>query len=237
MAPPREFDCKYGHPSIPICVATLPQVIRWNYDADEVAADGIVHAVGISLGVLAAAALIVSVTLNPAQISLSVASVYTTGLMAMLILSAAYNLSPVCPRKWLLRRLDQSAIYLLIAATYTPLISRIGDTSFGNKFLLGVWGSALIGIALRLIYPSRFDKLSIAIYVGMGWSGMLAFDRAIASFSKPVLMLIAAGGALYTLGIIFHLNQRLRFQNAIWHGFVVSATACHYAAVFNLAMS
>ena len=96
---------------------------------------------------------------------------YVAGLLAMLGLSAAYNLWPVSPRKWLLRRFDHSAIYILIAATYTPMIMQIKDQMFGLALLAGVWSVAIIGIVLKLFWPGKFDKLSVGLYLAMGWSG------------------------------------------------------------------
>ena len=152
----------------------------------------------------------------------------------MLGLSATYNLWPVSPRKWLLRRFDHSAIYLLIAATYTPFISQLGDQAFATNFLIGVWGVAIAGALLKLNFPGRFDKLSIVLYLAMGWSGILAYEKVANVLPSSILLLIAMGGGLYTLGVLFHSWERLRFQNAIWHGFVVLGAACHYTAVAGL---
>ena len=134
----------------------------------------------------------------------------------------------------MLRRFDHSAIYLLIAATYTPFISQLNDSGFATKFLIGVWGVALAGTVLKLNWPGRFDRFSVALYVAMGWSGTLAYDKAASSLPSSILTLIAVGGGLYTLGIVFHAWERLRFQNAIWHGFVVLGAACHFSAVVDL---
>jgi hemolysin III len=211
--------------------------VHWNYDRAEVLADAIVHALGIGLGLVATTTLVLLVGGNTSGIKFAAVSVYAAGLLAMLLLSATYNLWPVSPRKWLLRRLDHSAIYLLIAATYTPFISQATDSKFATQFLVGVWAVACAGIALKLRFPGRFDKLAVAIYLGMGWSGFIAYDALATSLSPPVLALIAVGGALYTFGVIFHSWERLRFQNAIWHGFVVLGAACHYAAVLDLAIA
>jgi hemolysin III len=139
--------------------------------------------------------------------------------------------------KWLLRRFDQSAIYLLIAASYTPFISQLDDSSLAKSFLIAIWSSAIVGIAMRLFFPGRFDTLSIVLYIATGWSGIIAYDKAIASIPMSILALIAAGGVLYTVGILFHLWERLRFQNAIWHGFVLLGAACHYTAVLDLVIA
>ena len=216
-----------------LCSPPEDDPIHWNYDRTELIADGIVHAFGVAFGLVGAIALFL-VSPTSTTVDASVIVIYAVGLLTMLILSATYNLWPVSPRKWLLRRFDHSAIYLLIAATYTPFISQLNDASFATRFLIGVWGVAFAGTVLKLNFPGRFDKVSIALYLVLGWSGALAYDKAAASLPALILALIAAGGGLYTMGVLFHSWQRLRFQNAIWHGFVMLGAACHFTAVANL---
>jgi hemolysin III len=140
---------------------------------------------------------------------------------------------PVSGAKWLLRRFDHSAIYVLIAGTYTPLLAqmKVGLASAGLN--IGIWSVAAIGIVLKLLLPGRFERLSIVLYVLLGWSGVIAYDAAVAALPSSSLWLIAAGGAFYLIGLVFHLWQTLRFQNAIWHAFVLLAAVCHYIAVVN----
>jgi hemolysin III len=95
-----------------------------------------------------------------------------------------------------------------------------------------VWAVAAIGIVVKLTLPGRFDRLSIALYLLLSWSGVMMFD-VIAALPASTLWLLGAGGVLYTCGVVFHLWERLRFQNAIWHAFVLSAAACHYTAVLD----
>ena len=125
--------------------------VRWNYDKVEMIANGIVHAVGISFGLVAATVLVVLTSIYASPVDIVVVSVYVAGLLSMLILSATYNLWPVSPTKWVLRRFDHSAIYVLIAATYTPFIAALKDTLFSAALLLGVWGVAIFGIVLAAV--------------------------------------------------------------------------------------
>jgi hemolysin III len=207
--------------------------IHWNYDRTEVAADALVHAIGVGLGMIGAITLLRISAASKTAVPLAIA-IYAVGLMTMLVSSAMYNLWPVSPRKWLLRRLDQSAIYLFIAATYTPFISQFNDSEFAIKLLIGLWSIAIVGAVLNLNWPGRFDKLSIALYLAMGWSGTLVYGTVGSSLPSSILLLIATGGILYTLGILFHLWERLRFQNAIWHAFVALGAGCHFLAVAGL---
>jgi len=211
-------------------------VVRWNYDRAELIADGVVHVLGIAAGSIAAIALIVVAAVYARRAEVISVSVYVAGLLAMLGLSATYNLWPVSPLKWVLRRFDHSAIYILIAATYTPFLAQMNDRFMATVLLTGVWSVAAIGIALKIFMPGRFDRLSIGLYLALGWSGVIAYDKLVASLPGSTLWFIAAGGLIYSLGVIFHAWERLRFQNAIWHSFVLLAAALHYTAVLDLVL-
>jgi hemolysin III len=211
--------------------------IGWHYDRAELIADGIVHGIGVFGGVVATTVLIVLAAVFASTYEIVSVSVYAAGLLAMLGLSAAYNLWPVSRGKWLLRRLDHSAIYLLIAATYTPVFAQLKDRVFAMSLLTGVWSVAAVGIVLKLFFPGRFDRVSVGLYLAMGWSGLIAYDAGISSLPHLALWFIVAGGLLYSLGVIFHAWRRLRFQNVIWHCFVLLGAACHYTAVLDLVLT
>jgi hemolysin III len=207
-----------------------PAGFRWDYDRIEIIADAAVHALGVGLGCLGAVFLFLALRHSTSGEVTSVA-IYAAGLLATLGLSAAYNLWPVSPTKWLLRRFDHSAIYLLIAGTYTPFLAQLKTGLTAAGLMIGVWLTALVGAGLKLLLPGRFDRLSIAFYLLLGWSGAIAYRPIVAALPSSSLWLLAAGGVLYSAGVGFHLWEKLRFQNAIWHGFVLIAACCHYAAV------
>ena len=211
--------------------------VRWNYDRAELIADGVVHGIGVSGGLVAATVLIVLTAVYGSPFEVAVISVYVAGLLAMLVLSATYNLWPISRAKWVLRRFDHSAIYVLIAATYTPFITQMKDSIFAIVLLTGVWCVAIGGIVIKLVFPGRFDRLAVGLYLAMGWSGFMVYDTVVASLPTLTLWFIAAGGFLYSFGIIFHAWHRLRFQNAIWHSFVLLGAACHYTAVLDLVLT
>ncbi|MBU6462574.1 MAG: hemolysin III family protein [Bradyrhizobium sp.] len=211
--------------------------IEWNYDRAEVIADILIHAVGVTSGLIAATALVAMATVYVHGAGAVSVGVYSICLETMLVLSATYNLWPISPAKWLLRRFDHSAIYALIAATYTPLITELGAGTFEMVLLVGLWSIAAVGVSLKLALPGRFDRLSIAIYLVMGWSGLLLYHTLLAGAPVLTVRLVLTGGLLYTAGVPFHIWQRLRFQNAIWHCFVLLAAACHCAAIFVLQTS
>ena len=211
--------------------------IRWNYDKVELIADGVVHAVGILSGLVAATVLVVLTAVYAGALAIVAVSIYVAGLLSMLVLSATYNLWPVSRTKWVLRRFDHSAIYVLIAATYTPFILQLKDGVFAWGLLVAVWCVAAFGIVLKLGWPGRFDRLAVALYLALGWSGLMLYDSVVSGLPKLALWFVLAGGALYSLGVIFHAWRRLRFQNAIWHCFVLLGAACHYTAVMDLVLA
>jgi hemolysin III len=218
-------------------VHAAADAIGWHYDRAEIIADGIVHVVGVSLGLIAATVLVVLTAVYATALDIVVVSVYVAGLLAMLVLSATYNLWPISRTKWVLRRFDHSAIYVLIAATYTPFIMELKQNVVAIALLVGVWCIAIFGIVLKLAWPGRFDRLSVGLYLAMGWSGMMLYDKVVTALPSMALWLVVAGGALYSLGVIFHAWRRLRFQNAIWHCFVLLGAACHYTAVLDLVLT
>lgn len=203
------------------------------YSRGEVWADASAHVVGLLFGVVATVALIVTASHTNHFLLIFGASLYALGLLAMFSCSAAYNLCPPSSTKEFLRRLDHAAIFLMIAGTYTPLLlNRIGgEWSIG---LLGfVWTVALVGAFMKIIFPRRWEMLSIALYLGLGWSIVIAINPMMQTLATNNLILIGAGALIYSIGVIFHMWERLPYQNAIWHYFVLAAAACHYMAILN----
>src|SRR6266480_3423045 len=207
-----------------------PGQISWDYDRAEIIADGAVHAIGVGLGLIGAVTIFV-VAVKMERIEVTPILIYVIGLVTMLALSAAYNMWPISPAKWVLRRFDHSAIYLLIAGTYTPFLAQMKSVLASTGLGVGVWLSAVIGIALKLALPGRFDRLAVVLFLLLGWSGVIAYDSLVSALPSASLWLLAIGGILYSVGALFHVWRGLRFQNAIWHGFVLIAASCHYSAV------
>ncbi|KFG70386.1 DNA-binding protein [Microvirga sp. BSC39] len=207
--------------------------LKWNYDRGEIIADGIVHAVGVIVGTISIIALIVLAAPTVGAWEFTSILIYGMGLLTVLTVSGLYNLWPISPVKWMLRRFDHSAIYLLIAGTYTPFITQMKAGAESLVLLVGVWLTSAVGIALKLRFPGRFDRLSILLYLFLSWSGVMAYESVFGALPDSTLWLLAIGGILYTAGVVFHLWESLRFQNAIWHTFVLVAAACHYGAVLD----
>jgi hemolysin III len=208
-------------------------MLKWDYDKKEIIADGIVHAVGVMFGIVSITALLIMAAPAVGTWEFTSILVYSVGLLTVLTVSALYNLWPVSPVKWMLRRFDHSAIYLLIAGTYTPFITQMKASVESLVLLTCVWLASVAGIVLKLRFPGRFERLSILLYLLLGWSGVMTYQSVFGALPYSTLWLLATGGILYTVGVVFHLWESLRFQNAIWHAFVLVAAACHYGAVFD----
>lgn len=201
----------------------------WRYDRAEIVADGTVHIIGVIFAMSGAIAMILTAFWIADAAEAVAATIYAATLITTLLMSAIFNMWPVGPRKWRLRKYDHAAIYLLIAGTYTPFALHMGAR--GAWLLLWMWIAAGLGIVLKVAFPGRYDRVAMLLYLGLGWSGVAVFDTVLTSFSPTVIWLIVAGGVVYTAGVTFHLWHGLRFQNAIWHGFVLAGAICHYCAV------
>ena len=199
--------------------------------AREVLADGVVHALGLALGIAGAIALVGLAIFDGNPVLLAPLAIYAAGLVGMLGCSAAYNLLRTSRRRDWLRRFDHAAIFAMIAGTYTPftILGLQGGWSAG--LTVAIWSVAAIGIALKLWRPRRIEAISVALYLGLGWIGLVALQPFVAALGTSTLSLLAAGGILYSVGVIFLLWRRLPYHNAIWHGFVLVAAACQWVAV------
>jgi hemolysin III len=208
-----------------------PAGVTWDYDRVELIADATLHVLGLILGLGGAIAIIIMTARSDRAANELSVVIYVSALLTVLGVSAAYNMWPVSRVKWALRRFDHSAIYLLIAGTYTPFIAQMKVGFVSVALMVGIWLTAITGMTLKLVLPGRFERLGIALCLLLGWSGIVAYQPIVAVLPSVCIWLLVAGGALYSAGVIFHCWESLRFQNAIWHSFVLVAAACHYSAV------
>lgn len=191
--------------------------------------DGIIHAAGLAAVLIAVPVLITAAAVLRGDFTAVFGiTVYGLALIAMILCSALNNMVAAPGWQGLLRRLDHSAIYVKIAGTYTPFTLLSGQ---GLWLLAGLWGAALAGVGIKLVSPDRFRLPTLALYLAMGWAGLVAGGAVFATLSTPVLVLIVTGGILYTAGVVFYLFERLPFHYTIWHVFVLTASFVFYAAV------
>ena len=199
----------------------------------EFAADRALHVVGLLVGAAAAAALIAWAAVISDALTFLAVLVYATGLVAMLGCSAAYNLYRSAAHRGLLRRLDHAAIFVMIAGTYTPFTVCILGGASAVAYTAAIWAAAFAGAAAKLLYPQRFERFSILLYLAFGWNVLLVGQPLLASLDGLTMILIVAGGILYSIGAGIHAWRGLRFHNAIWHALVLLAAGCHYAAILH----
>ncbi len=212
---------------------TAARTLYKAYSNSELRADIAAHVTGAACGLVGA--LILMATASPSGSFLLIfgAALYAIGLLAMLGFSAAYNLWPPSPVKEILRRFDHAAIFVMIAGTFTPFVmNRVGG-AWGYGLLAFVWSVAIAGVAMKLVFPRRWERVTIALYIGLGLSILVIADRLAVAISPLSAWLLAAGSATYILGVVFHVWERLPYQNAIWHWMVLTAAALHYVAVLN----
>ncbi|MEI6561569.1 MAG: hemolysin III family protein [Verrucomicrobiota bacterium] len=151
---------------------------------------------------------------------------------ALLYLSSTiYHVLPTGKPKEVCEVIDHAAIFLLIAGTYTPFTLGVLRGTLGWTLLGLVWTIALAGVILKSIHGVRYPRLSVALYLGMGWLIVFAARSLYLHLPLPGLLWLAGGGIAYTVGVAFYVNKRLAFGHFVWHLFVLTGTACHYFAI------
>jgi len=208
-----------------------PRLKQRPYGHEELIADAAVHAAAIIAGAIGFSVLFQKIAMHGRPIDGAAMAIYAAGFFALFGFSCAYNMAPPSPAKWLLRRFDHASIFVMIAGTYTALLSQAGLSPWTIAVALVVWVGALIGVTLKIGMPGRYEKIAVVAYLALGWSAVIAFKPLVSALPAPTLALIVVGGLLYSVGVAFYLWHSLKFQNAIWHGCVALAAACHFAGV------
>jgi len=201
-----------------------------HYSRAEEIASSLSHALGIVLGIAGLAVLAAFATLHGGTSRIVSVSIYGATLILLFTASTLYHAVPNPRAKPILRVLDHSAIFLLIAGTYTPfaLISLRGP--WGWSLFAIVWTLAIIGIALELRHV-RNRLVAALLYLGMGWVGIVAIKPMLANIEPGGLWLLFAGGLCYTLGVPFYLWKRLPYNHALWHLFVLAGSVLQFFSV------
>ena len=158
-------------------------------------------------------------------------AVFGACLVLLYLMSTLYHASRDPRAKPFLRILDHSAIFLLIAGTYTPFCLVTLRGPWGWSILGANWGLAVLGVTLKALFGPRHPRLSLAIYLAMGWFMVVAIVPLLHALPRPGLLWLFGGGLCYTGGVVFYVWRSLRYNHAIWHLFVLAGSACHVAAV------
>ena len=195
----------------------------------------ITHGIGALLSLVGMVVLIVAASVAAHVDPWKIVSLSLYGTTLVLLYTASTLYHGIQQPRWKLRfqLLDHCAIYLLIAGTYTPFLLVNMRSPTGWVLFTAVWSLALIGIACKLRWPQRLAVLRVAIYLLMGWMIVLAAGEMAASLSTTGITLLAVGGVVYTLGVIFYAVRAIPYNHAIWHLFVIVGSLCHYFAVYS----
>jgi hemolysin III len=197
----------------------------------EELANAVTHGLGMVASVTAAAVLIVLAALNGDVWLITGVSVFATSLIALYTASTLYHAVRSEALKARLKVIDHSAIYLLIAGTYTPFMIGALRGGWGWSLFGVVWGLAVVGIALKLVFTGRYRVLSTGMYVAMGWLVLIGMGPLVRALDPVTLVWLVAGGVAYTAGTPFYHSGRIRYAHAIWHLFVLAGSVCHAVAV------
>jgi len=163
------------------------------------------------------------------------ASVFATTMVLLYLASTLFHALPRCRAKRVFQILDHSAIYLLIAGTYTPFTLGVLRGSWGWTLFGIVWGLAVVGTVLKALGGVRYTTLSTWMYLAMGWVVLIAAETVWTLVPGWGLFWLVAGGVAYTAGAVFFMAERIRYFHFVWHLFVVAGTACHFIAVLRYA--
>lgn len=197
----------------------------------EHAADGIVHAIGL-LAALVGGGLLVAVALANRGVPMATASaLYALCLMAMLAASAVYNFSKPTATRRILRRIDEAAIFLMIAGSYTPFTIKLLPPDFALWVTAAIWIAAIAGAAGKVFWTGLSDKAWCFIYLAFGWLAVLVLGPVTPTLPPIAFWLLAAAGLTYSGGVLLYLNHAIPFRRALWHACVILGAAGHYAAV------
>jgi hemolysin III len=218
-------------------ITSVPSPSWWHrnnrpFDREELLADALVHLIGIGVALALGSALLVYAATQTAPDQVPALATYIGSLICLFCVSMAFNLWPVTPVKQHLARLDQAVIFLFMAGSYTPFLTAIDASPLAGPMTIAIWALSGLGILLKLIAPHRFGRIAILLHLAIGWSGLLILQALSSVLSPTALWLLIGGGIVYSVGIIFHLWEKLRFQNALWHVAVVTGATLHLGAVF-----
>lgn len=203
------------------------------HSGSERLVDAVIHSLGLAGALLGGILLIAVYAPHGGAPAVAATAIYIAGLFAMFLCSAIYNRWRGSAASSLLQGFDHSAIFLMIAGSYTPFCVLLLPRAWSVTMTVLVWTIALTGIAMRLCLPRLFARLGVGFYLVLGWIGIAAAVPLSGAVGAPTMILLLSGGLVYTAGVVFHLWESLPFQNAIWHGFVLAGATLHYLAVLN----
>jgi hemolysin III len=202
------------------------------YTFGEELANSLTHGLGVVLSVIGVGALLDAPALAGSTSAIAACAVYGATLIALYTTSTLYHCATRTETKRVLRTLDHFAIFLLIAGTYTPFVLIALRGTWGWTLFGIIWTLAAVGVAVELSGLRRFRGLMVALYIAMGWVGLIAIKPLVAALPATGLWLLFGGGVSYTFGVLFYRWRSLRYHHAVWHLFVLGGSVLQYLAIF-----
>ncbi|HIF9514497.1 hemolysin III family protein [Photobacterium damselae] len=203
------------------------------YSVKEEIANSVSHGLGMIFGIVGLVLLLVqAVNAKADALSIVSLSIYGGSMILLYLASTLYHAIPFERAKRALKTFDHCAIFLLIAGTYTPFLLISLRTPLAITLMVIIWLLALMGIAAKIVFVYRFKKLSIITYLTMGWLSLIAIYQLAMALSTGGLVLLALGGLIYSIGVVFYINKRIPYNHAIWHLFVLGGSICHFCAIY-----
>ena len=203
------------------------------YSRNEEVANSLSHILGVIFGLVALVLLLAKAFDNNAD-ALTIVSmvVYSLSIIVLFLASTLYHSIPNPEIKRILKLFDHCAIYVLIAGSYTPFLLVGLRTPLSVGLMVVIWLLAVCGILYKIVFISRFEKLSLATYLTMGWLSLVVIYQLVITIPLGGVVLLVVGGVIYSLGVIFYALDRIPFNHAIWHGFVLAGCISHFLAIY-----
>ncbi|MGR5196075.1 PAQR family membrane homeostasis protein TrhA [Vibrio rotiferianus] len=203
------------------------------YSQGEELANSITHGIGMIFGIVGLVLLLIKAFDQQADaLTITSMAIYGSSMIVLFLASTLYHAIPSPKAKRWLKTFDHCAIYLLIAGSYTPFLLVSLRTPLAIGLMIVIWTIALIGIIMKVAFVYRFKKLSLMTYLVMGWLSLIVIYQLAINLDIGGLTLLAAGGLVYSIGVIFYVAKRIPFNHAIWHGFVLAGCVCHFFAIY-----
>ena len=208
---------------------------NWDQTRREEIANSVSHGFGLAAAIVATPFLCVAAARQPSHAFFVGTIIFVATMWLLYLCSTVYHAWPRTRLKCALQIVDHAAIFLLIAGTYSPFTLGPMRGALGWTIFSIVWLLALIGVIIKFLTGVRWKKLSLILYLGMGWLILLAFRQFVLVVPTATVIWLMAGGVAYTSGVFFFANDRLRYSHFVWLLFVLAGTACHFCAIFSCA--
>jgi len=198
----------------------------------EEIANSVTHGVGALLSVAGLTLMLVLAADENDSTRIASSIIYGSSLILLFLFSTLYHSFKHHSARVVFQVLDHCAIYLLIAGTYTPFLLISLKGGWGYSLMAVIWGLAVFGVVFKICYGERYPRVSLMTYLSMGWLILIAGAEMIARVPMEGLVLLAAGGLIYTIGTLFFIWDRMPYNHAVWHLFVMGGSVCHFFAIY-----